>query len=127
MPRLPRTPARTWKTTDDRRTRGFAIAKRVSIVIMPKKDSRKARQAKSLAAVATVGQAMMALRREWQTLPAHRRNQVDGLVRKAARRPNRLSGDEWRELWMLANEMRLLDIVRETRQRASGGGHLRRR
>jgi len=92
---------------------------------MPKKDSRKARQAKSLAAVATVGQAMMALRREWQTLPAHRRNQVDGLVRKAARRPNRLSGDEWRELWMLANEMRLVEIVRETRRHASGGGPFR--
>lgn len=94
-------------------------------MIMPKKDSRKAGQAKSLAAVATVGQAMMALRREWQTLPSHRRNQVDGLVRKAARRPHRLSADEWRELWMLANEMRLVDIVRETRQRASGGGHFR--
>jgi len=96
------------------------------VVIMNEK-SRKARQAKSLAAAATVGQVVWALRREWQTLPSHRRNRIDGLVRKAVRRPSRLSAKEWRELWMLSNELRVVDILRESRGRASEGGRFRRR
>jgi len=111
----------------DRTTRGSATPKRVSTVVIMNEKSRKARQAKSLAAAATVGQAVWALRREWQTLPSHRRNRIDDLVRKAARRPNRLSAKEWRELWMLSNELRVVDILRESRGRASAGGRFRRR
>jgi hypothetical protein len=113
--------------SDDRTTRGSATPKRVSPVVIMNEKNRKARKAKSLAAAATVGQAVWALRREWQTLPSHRRNRMDGLVRKAARRPNRLSGEEWRELWMLSNELRVVDILRESRGRASAGGRFRRR
>jgi hypothetical protein len=75
---------------------------------------------------ASAGQAAWATRRQWQSLPAERRERLQGLLRQSGGRPSNLSAAERQELRGLFGELHLGDVLRDSAMRASRRG-LRRR
>jgi hypothetical protein len=75
---------------------------------------------------ASVGQAAWAVRRQWQELPADRRNRLQALLRQSTGRPSNLSAAERQELRALVGELNLGEVLRDSAMRASRGGSRRR-
>jgi hypothetical protein len=78
-----------------------------------------------LTVAASLGRAAWATRRQWQALPAERRDRLQTLLRQSAGRPSNLSPAERQELGRLIGELNLGDVLREGAMRASrrGFGH----
>lgn len=79
-----------------------------------------------LTIAATLGQAALATRRQWQALPAGRRERLQVLLRQAAKGPANLSPVERQELRGLAGELNLGGVLRDTAMNMSRRGFRRR-
>jgi hypothetical protein len=67
------------------------------------------------AIIAGLAHAGWTARRQWQALPADRRQRLQALLRQSAGRPTNLSAAERRELWSLFGELNLGEVLREAR------------
>ena len=79
-----------------------------------------------LTIAASLGQAALATRRQWQALPTERRNRLQVLMRNAAMGPAKLSPAERQELRGLVGELNLDEVLRDGARRASRRGFRRR-
>ena len=73
-----------------------------------------------LGIAAALGQAAWAAARQWRSLPSHRRERLQVLLRRSGGRPSGLSAAERQELRGIVGELHLGDVLRESAMRASG-------
>lgn len=80
-----------------------------------------------VAMAAALGQVAWGAHAQWRSMPAHRRERLQTLLRKSGGRPGNLSAAEREEVRGLVADLNLGQIMRDGALRVSGRGSWRRR